>query len=156
MKRLTHNKRIRCDENSLRSCKLTKVLPDSFFPIHRKELFLNHLLSKMRGKFKMNLIPYPIDWSKLIYLENRIWEKFLQDLKLCQGVNLIISFALIQDLFNYLEDILGNFYQKKQAIEKFWDVKIKSSLLENFSFWVVWQLLWCWLYFRNIHFRISA
>ena len=47
-------------------------------------------------------------------------------------MNLITSFANIEDLFNHLEDIFDNLYQKKHAIEKFRELKIEASLFSNF------------------------
>lgn len=47
------------------------------------------------------------------------FKKKLYNLKPCLYINSITSFATIKDLFNYLKDIFGNFYQKKYAIKKF-------------------------------------
>lgn len=47
-------------------------------------------------------------------------------------MNLIIFFTIIEDLFNYLEDIFNNSYQKKYIIEKFRDLKMNINSFNNF------------------------
>ena len=47
-------------------------------------------------------------------------------------MNLITLFATIEDLFNHLEDILGNPYWKEHAMEKFWKLKMEASLFSDF------------------------
>lgn len=47
-------------------------------------------------------------------------------------VNLIILFATIKDLFNYLENIFVNLYWKKYIMKKFQELKIDTSLFDNF------------------------
>ena len=64
----------------------------------------------MQGKFDINWDHYPTDRSKHIYIEKKVRGKALQHLKPCIQLNLITSFTTIKDLFNYLEDIIGNFY----------------------------------------------
>ena len=90
--------------------KLIKALPDSPIFIDGKDPSIDQWLSKMQSKFKINWNHYLIDRKKLIYTENKVDEKALQyqDPYLC--INLIILFATIEDLFNYLEDIFGNPY----------------------------------------------
>lgn len=47
-------------------------------------------------------------------------------------------FIIINDLFNRLQDIFGDFYQKEHGIEIFWEMKIRASLLSNFYFEIIW------------------
>lgn len=47
-------------------------------------------------------------------------------------VNLITFFATIEDLFNHLKDIFGNFYQKEYVIKKFRELKMEASLFIEF------------------------
>ena len=49
-------------------------------------------------------------------------------------MNSITLFAIIEDLFNNLEDIFGNPYQKKHTIERFRELKMEASLFSNFYF----------------------
>ena len=86
----------------------------------------------MQGKFEINWNYYPTDSSKLIYVENRVGEKVLQHLEPYLRVNSITLFATIKDLFNHLEDIFDNPYQKKNVIKKFRELKIETSLFSNF------------------------
>lgn len=88
----------------------------------------------MQDKFKFNWNYHSIDQSKLIYAKNNIKKKTLQYLEFYLCIKLITFFASIKDLFNYLKDIFGNFYQKKHAIEKFQDLKIRANLFNNFYF----------------------
>ena len=93
--------------------KLIKALPNPLLFTDGKDLFIDQWLSKMRGKFKINWDHYPSERSKLIYVENRVRGKALQYLKPCLRLNSITSFTTIDDLFNHLEDIFGNPYQKE-------------------------------------------
>ena len=109
----------RSDDGFFRFGKLTKTLPDPPIFTNEKNPSIDQWLFKMQRKFEINWDHYPINQSKLIYAENRVEKKVLQHLELCLCVNLIAFFTTIENLFNYLEDIFDNFYQKKHAIEKF-------------------------------------
>ena len=56
----------------------------------------------------------------------------MQHLEPCLRLNLITSFATIEDLFNHLEDIFGNLHRKKHAMEKFRDLKMGARSFNNF------------------------
>ncbi len=85
----------------------------------------------MWGKFKINLDYYPIDSSKFIYIKNRIKKKFYNTWNyLLFQINYF--FANIKDLFNYLENIFGNFYLKENIMEKFREFKIVVNLFNDF------------------------
>ena len=99
--------------------KLTKTLPDPHIIIDGKNLSIDQWLFKMQSKFEINLDHYPTNRSKLIYVENKLREKVLEYLETSLQSNLITLFATIKDLFNYLEDIFGNFHWKVYTIEKF-------------------------------------
>ena len=99
--------------------KLTKVLLDPPLFTDRKDLSIDQWLPKMEDKFEINWDHYLSERSKLIYAENRVEEKALQHLKPCLRLNSITLFSTIDDLFNYFEDIFGNFHRKEYAIEKF-------------------------------------
>lgn len=62
----------------------------------------------MQGKFEINWDYYQSDKSKLIYAENRVGGKTLQLLKPCLSSIFIISLTIINNLFNYFEDIFYN------------------------------------------------
>ena len=112
--------------------KFTKALPNPPIFTNKKDLSIDQWLSKMRGKFKINWDHYPIERSKLIYVENRVGEKALQHLEPCLWLNSITFFATIEDLFNHLEDIFDNPQWKKHAIEKFRDLKMNTCSFNNF------------------------
>ncbi len=88
----------------------------------------------MQGKFEINWDHYPSGRSKLIYAENRVAGKALQHLEPCLWLNSITPFTTIDDLFNYLEDIFSNPYQKKYAMDKFWELKMGASSFSDFYF----------------------
>ena len=73
----------------------------------------------MEGKFEINWDYYCTERSKLINAENRVRRKALQHLELCLRLNFITLFTTIEELFNHLKDIFGNFHQKKYVVEKF-------------------------------------
>ena len=73
----------------------------------------------MQGKFQINWDHYPIKRSKLIYVENKVGRKALQHLEPCLRLNSTTPFAIIEDLFNYLEDIFGNPHRKEYVMNKF-------------------------------------
>lgn len=116
----------------LRSRTLTKTLPFLLIFNNRKDPSIKQWLSKMSEQFEINSDNYPIDWSKLIYVKNKVGEKTLQLLNTCIHINLITSFATIKALFNHLEDIFGNPYYKEHAIEKFQKLKLGISWFNNF------------------------
>lgn len=89
-------------------------------------------MSKIQSIFEINLDHYLLERNKLIYTENRVTGKALQHLKPSFQLNFITFFNIIKDLFNYLKDIFGNFYQKKRAIEKFRELKIGANLFSGF------------------------
>lgn len=62
----------------------------------------------MQGKFEINWNYYSLKRSKFIYTKNRVKEKVLQYLEPCFQLNSIISFIIIDDLFNYLKNIFSN------------------------------------------------
>lgn len=72
----------------------------------------------MQNKFEINWDYHPINRNKLFYVKNRVKKKTLQYLKPYLQLNLITFFAIIENLFNYLKDIFGDFYQKKRCYNK--------------------------------------
>lgn len=88
----------------------------------------------MHSKFVINYNHDLIVKSKFIFVKNRNKKKALQYLKLILYVNLITSFTTIKNLFNYLKNIFNNSHFEKYAIEKFQELKIKTSLFDNFYF----------------------
>ena len=92
----------------------------------------------MLGKFEIKWNYYPTNWNKLIYAENRVGGKAMQHLELYLYINSITTFSTIEDLFNYLEDIFDNSYQKKYALEKFSKLKIGASSFTNFYSTFIW------------------
>ena len=91
---------------------------DSLLFIDEKDLFIDQWFFKMQGKFEINWDHYPSETNKLIYAENKVENKVLQHLKSCLQPNFINFFTTINNFFNYLEDIFGNFHQKKYTREK--------------------------------------
>lgn len=65
-------------------------------------------------------------------MKNKVGRETLQHLEPCLWLNKITLFAIINNLFNYLEDIFGNFHRKEYIMEKFQDLKIGISLFNNF------------------------
>ena len=112
--------------------KFTKALSDPPLFTDGKDPSIDQWLSKMRGKFEINWDHYLSERSKLIYAENRVGGKALQHLEPCLRLNSITPFTTIDDLFNHLEDIFGNPHQKKQAIEKFRELKMGASSFSDF------------------------
>lgn len=58
----------------------------------------------------------------------------MQQVKSYLHINLIIFFTIIKDLFNYLENIFINFYQKNYTIKNFQKLKIGTNLFNNLFF----------------------
>ena len=87
---------------------------------------------KIQGKFEINWDYYLTDQSKLIYAENRVGGKTLLHLKPFLRINSIILFAIIENLFNYLEDIFDNPHQKKHTMKKLQELKMEASSFSDF------------------------
>lgn len=85
----------------------------------------------MQNKFEIYQNYYTIDWSKIIYPENRIREKVQQNLDHCPRIKSNIFFTSIRDFFNYLKNICNNLI-KKNLMEKFKEMKIEANLFSNF------------------------
>lgn len=79
----------------------------------------------------MNRDHYLIDRNKFIYAKNRVGRKVLQYIEPYLWLNLITSFTIFDNLFNYLEDIFDNLNWKKHVIEKFEDLKIVANSFNN-------------------------
>lgn len=73
----------------------------------------------MQSKFAINLDLNFSEKSKLIYVENWVWERAFQYLEPCLRLNSITFFTPINILFNNLEDLFGNTHQKEHNIVKF-------------------------------------
>lgn len=58
----------------------------------------------------------------------------MQQVKSYLHINLIIFFTIIKDLFNHLENIFINFYQKNYTIKNFQELKIGTNLFNNLFF----------------------
>ena len=56
----------------------------------------------------------------------------MQHVKPYLWLNLITFFAIIENLFNYLENIFNNPHRKKYAMEKFQDLKMGASSFNDF------------------------
>ena len=95
-------------------------------------------MSRIQSKFEINWDHYPLERSKLIYVENRVGGKVLQHLEPCLQLNSITFFSTINNLFNHFEDIFGNPHQKKHAMEKFRELKMRASLFSEFYFKFIW------------------
>ncbi len=112
--------------------KFTKTLPDLPLFIDVKDPSIDQWLSKMRGKFEINWDHYLSERSKLIFVENQVRGKVLQHLEPCLWLNCITLFTTIDDLFNHLKDIFDISYRKKNAMDKFWELKMEASSFSDF------------------------
>lgn len=92
----------------------------------------------MKGKFEINWNHYSTNRSKLIYVDNRVRRKALEYLELCLQQNFITSFTIINDIFNYFEDIFGNFYQKEYAKKNIQELKMRTGTFSNFYSGFIW------------------
>ena len=119
------------EDGFTRSDKFTMALLDLPIFIEGKDLSIDQCLSKMKDKFEINSDHYPTYWNKLMNVEKRVREIALQYLQSGLCVNSITFFTIFEDLFNHLEDIFGNIYNKKYVMEMFQWLKIGISLYND-------------------------
>lgn len=93
---------------------------------------------KRKDKFEINWHHYLTNWNKPIYADNRIKEKALQYQEFGLYKNEITTFAIIKNLFNYLQDIFSNFYERKFFMKKFLKLKKEASGLNDFYSKFIW------------------
>ena len=89
-------------------------------------------LSKIQNKLKLNQEYYPDNDTQICYILNRYGGKVLKYLQPHLRSDSLIPFEIRDKLFKKLEEVYGNPYRKKHAMEKFTKLKMGSRSFNVF------------------------